>query len=279
MPGLQVAGGRFRPLHRCARDLRLVLFPLSKILGFFALPSNLLMLIALLGAALLFTRRARLGRGVMLVSMLALAAAGWSPLGNWLMAPLENRFPPWSGAGAPDGVIILGGAISPEVSNGRGGVALNESAERITVAADLARRYPAARIVFSGGSGKLFGGAAESDFVLPLFESFGIARERVTLESRSRNTIENARLTKELLQPKSGERWLLVTSAYHMPRAIGAFRHEGFAVEAYPVDWRTKAADFASPFAVLSAGLARTDAAVHEWLGLTGYWLIGETAE
>jgi uncharacterized SAM-binding protein YcdF (DUF218 family) len=256
-----------------------VLFLLSKIVGFFALPSNLMMLIALLGAALLFTRRARLGRGVMMASVLALAVAGWSPLGNWLMAPLEDHFPPWSGAAAPDGIIILGGAISPEVSNARGGVALNESAERMTVAADLARRYPAARIVFSGGSGRLFAGAAEADFVLPLFESFGIAGERVTLESRSRNTIENARLSKELLQPKSGERWLLVTSAYHMPRAIGAFRREGFTAEAYPVDWRTKAGDVTSPFTALSAGLARTDTAAREWLGLIGYWLIGESAE
>jgi uncharacterized SAM-binding protein YcdF (DUF218 family) len=176
-------------------------------------------------------------------------------------------------------VIILGGAISPELSRARGSVALNEAAERVTAAADLARRYPAAQIVFSGGSGSLFGGDAEADFVSPLLESFGIARERVTLEGRSRNTAENARLTKELVQPKSGERWLLVTSAYHMPRAIGVFRREGFSIEAYPVDWRSAPGDLASPFAALSAGLARTDAAVHEWLGLAGYRLAGITAE
>ncbi len=255
-------------------------FSLSKILGFFALPSNLMMLMAIAGAALLLTRRKRLGQGMMAAGLLALAVAGWSPLGNWLMAPLENRFPAWRGTAAPDGIagiVILGGAISPEVSQSRGSVALNESAERMTVAADLARRYPAARIVFSGGSGKLSGGAAEAVFVLPLLESFGIVRERVTLEGRSRNTAENARFTKELVQPKQGERWLVVTSAYHMPRAIGAFRREGFAVEAYPVDWRTGAGDMASPFAALSAGLARTDAAVHEWLGLFAYKATGQS--
>jgi uncharacterized SAM-binding protein YcdF (DUF218 family) len=256
-----------------------MLFPLSKILGFFAPASNLMMLIGLAGVALLFTRRKRLGQGMMAASLLALAVAGWSPLANWLIAPLENRFPAWRGAGAPDGIVVLGGAISPELSKARGRVALNESAERMTVAADLARRYPAARIVFSGGSGGLSGGAAEADFVLPLFESFGIARERVTLEGRSRNTADNARFTKELVQPKPDERWLLVTSAYHMPRAIGVFRRAGFAVEAYPVDWRTSAGDLASPFAVFSAGLARTDVAVHEWLGLLAYRLTGKTAQ
>jgi uncharacterized SAM-binding protein YcdF (DUF218 family) len=256
-----------------------VFFPVSKILGFFTLPSNLMMLIGLIGATLLFTRRHQLGKGMMAASLLAFAAAGWSPLGNWLIAPLENRFPAWQGAGAPDGIIVLGGAISPELSKARGSLALNEAAERLTAAADLARRYPAAGIVFSGGSGKLGGGVAEAELVLPLFESFGIARERVTLEGRSRNTAENARFTKQLAQPRPGERWLLLTSAYHMPRAIGVFRRQGFAVEAYPVDWRTKAGDMASPFGTLSAGLARTDTAVHEWLGLLAYRLTGETAQ
>ena len=127
-------------------------FTLSKILGFVALPSNVMMLMGLLGAALLLTRHRRLALRMMTASLLALAAAGWSPMGNWLMAPLENRFPAWVGTGAPDGVIILGGAISPELSRARGSVALNEAAERVTAAADLARRYPAAQIVFSGAA-------------------------------------------------------------------------------------------------------------------------------
>ena len=253
-------------------------FALSKILGFFALPSNLLVLAGVVGAALLFTRRKRLGQGMMAASLLALAIAGWSPLGNWLMAGLEDRFPPWRGDGAPDGIIVLGGAITPDVSAERGSVALNESAERVTVVAALARRYPAARIVFSGGSSSLLGGAAEADFVLPLFESFGIARERVTLEGRSRNTAENARFTRDLVQPKSGERWLLVTSAYHMPRSIGIFRQAGFVVEAHPVDWRVpKDRDADLPFNSLAAGLARTDTALREWLGLVAYKATGQS--
>ena len=256
-------------------------FAASKILGFFALPSNVLMLLALAGVALVFTQRRRLGQGLLIVSLLSLAIAGWSPLGNWLMTTLEDRFSAWDESrGAPYGIIVLGGAISPDVSASRGSAALNESAERMTAVAALARRYPEARIVFTGGSGRLLGGAAEADFVLPLWESFGIGRERVTLENRSRNTSENARFTREIVQPKEGERWLLVTSAYHMPRSVGVFRREGFAVEAYPVDWRTRGAtDALAPFAALSAGLARTDAAVHEWAGLFAYRLTGRSSE
>jgi uncharacterized SAM-binding protein YcdF (DUF218 family) len=257
-------------------------FALSKIFGFFATPSNLLVAIGLLGALLLFTRFVRAGRRLMAASLLTLVVAGFSPLGNAFILPLEQRFPPWDASrGAPDGIVVLGGAISPDVSAARGVTSLNEAAERMTVVADLARRYPAARIVFTGGSGNLiFDGAAESDFAWPLFESFGISRARVMLEGRSRNTVENARFSKELARPQPGERWLLVTSAFHMPRAIGVFRRQGFVVEAYPADWRTRGpADFWLLFPTLSGGLSRIDAAVHEWAGLLAYWLTGEIAE
>lgn len=257
-----------------------VFFSLSKVFGFFALPSNFIVLIGIVGVVLLLTRRKRLGQGLLIVSLLMLATAGWSPLGNLLISGLEDRFPPWDvSRGAPDGIVVLGGAISPDLSKERGSIALNESAERMTIVAELARRYPAARIAFTGGNGNLKGGPAEANFVLPLFESFGIARERVTLEAQSRNTAENARFTKDVVQPKAGERWLLVTSAYHMPRAMGLFRAAGFNVEAYPVDWRTGEDDVTASFSSLSAGLARTDAALREWVGLVAYWATGQSKE
>jgi uncharacterized SAM-binding protein YcdF (DUF218 family) len=257
-------------------------FVLSKILGFFAIPSNTLLVIGLIGGVLLFTRRWRLGRACVIVSLLLFAILGWSPLGNILILPLEERFPPWDAArGAPDGIIVLGGTVSPDISAARREPALHEAAERVTAVAVLARRFPAARIVYTGGSGSLiFSSAVEADFVLPLFESFGIGREQVLLERRSRNTVENARFTKELVQPKPGERWLLITSAYHMPRSIGVFRRQGFPVEAYPVDWRTQGrADAFIPFPSVSGGILRADTAVHEWAGIAAYWLTGQTSE
>ncbi len=257
-------------------------FVLSKVLGFFTVPSNLLLAVGVVGAVLLLTRFVRAGRRLLVLSIVLLGVAGLLPLGNLLIYPLETRFPPWDPShGAPDGIVILGGAIGPEISAAHAEPQLNEAAERITVVAALARRYPAARIVYSGGNGNLLErGSAEADFVLPLFESFGIARSRVTLESRSRNTVENAVFSKELVAPKPGERWLLVTSGYHMPRSIGVFRRAGFPVEAYPVDWRTEGrADLVRPFASVAAGLARTDVAVHEWIGLLAYWATGKTSE
>lgn len=257
------------------------MFGLLKVLGFFALPSNLLIALALVGILLIRTRFRLFGQGLVMGAVLLLAVIGIAPVGNALMLPLEERFPKWQAAGgAPHGIVVLGGAISPDVSAARNDVALNEAAERMTAVAKLARDYPKARIVFTGGSGRLFGGASEADFVAGLFESFGIGRERVVLENRARNTVENAVLTKALVQPRPAERWLLVTSAHHMPRSVGIFRKAGFPVEAYPVDFRTRGtADLTGPFGSLAAGLARTDAAMHEWAGLLVYWLTGATGE
>ncbi len=257
-------------------------FTLSKILGFFALPSNLLMAIGLVGLVLLLTRFTRLASWLIVTSLVLIAVAGWSPLGNALILPLEQRFPPWNASrGAPDGVVILGGAITEDVSAARGAVALNEAAERLTVGAELARCYPDARIVFSGGNSALiFDGVPEATFAVQQLEALGVAHERITAEEQSRNTIENAVFSRLIANPKPGDRWLLVTSAYHMPRAMAAFRAAGFAVEAYPVDCRTRGAiDVVRPFDSLGDGLRRTDTAVREWIGLVAYRLAGKTGE
>lgn len=257
-------------------------FVVSKVVGFFAIPSNFVVSIGILGLLLWPTRFGCAGRRLVVTSLIALAILGLSPVGNALILPLEQRFPPWDAAGgAPAGIVVLGGSLSPHVSAGRNAVALNEGAERLTVGAELALRYPDARIVFTGGSGALiFEEGAEAEFAMRVFESFGIPRSRVVLEDRSRNTVENALFSKELAQPKPGERWLLVTSAYHMPRSIGIFRKADFAVEPYPVDWRTSGTqDALRPFPTMSEGLRRTDVAVREWVGLVAYWLTGKSSE
>src|SRR5262249_12174227 len=133
---------------------------------------------------------------------------------------------------------------------------------------------------FSGGNARLlYAQANEADYALQLLESFGIARERLAAEDKSRNTVQNAQFSKALADPKPGERWLLVTSAYHMPRAVGIFRRARFAVEAYPVDWRTRGrGDRVMPLVSLTAGFRRTDTAVREWVGLFAYWITSQSS-
>lgn len=256
-------------------------FILSKTAAFLLLPSNLLITLGLLGIVLMATRWQRAGKRLAIASLVLLALVGFSPLGALLAHALESRFPPWDPArGAPDGIVVLGGAISPGLSRDYGDTVVGGDAGRVIAIAKLARAYPNARIVYSGGDASLFAnGLSEANFLYPVLDSFGVPRERVMLESRSRNTEENAAFTKELVKPKPGERWLLVTSAQHMPRAVGCFRRVGLPVEAYPVAWHTRKRVSLFPSDVLGGGLGSLDFVTHEWIGLITYWLTGRTSE
>jgi len=256
-------------------------YTLSKIGGFFIAPSNVLTALVLLGLLLAFTRFARAGRWAALAGLLGLLLVGLGPGGNWLMLALEERFPPPpAGAPAPAGIVVLGGGVEDRVSAARGQLQLNEAGDRIWALAELARRYPDARLVFSGGVGALFGAGEvpEAEIVGRGVAALGLDPARVTLETRSRTTAQNARFTAALVGPVPGETWWLVTSAFHMPRAIGAFRAAGLPVFAWPVDYRTAGrADAWRPFSNVSEGLRRTDVAVREFVGLLAYWLTGRT--
>jgi len=217
---------------------------------------------------------------VLATSVVLLALCGFSPVGKLLILPLEQRFPPWDPArGAPDGIVVLGGEIEPDLSAAHGRPVLDHSGDRLVAAAELARQYPNARIVYSGGNANLVGddSAKEADYALSMLESLGVAKARLTAERLSRNTVENAEFVKTVANPKEGERWLLVTSAFHMPRSIGLFRRAGFKVEAYPVDWRASPSEALSFSSVAINGLERTEVAMREWIGLAAYRLTGKT--
>ncbi len=256
-------------------------FYLSKIIWPFFQPSALLWFIALLGVWGLYRQR-RWGKRLVIVGLVGLFLAGVSPLSYWLLVPLEERFPRaevYPPPPPPAGILVLGGALSGRLSEARGQPALNEAAERVTAALALARRYPQAKLVFTGGNARLFTKVmSEAQAARMFFERLGVAPERILLESGARNTGENARLTRQMVRAQAGARWLLVTSAYHMPRAMGVFRKAGFAVEPWPVDYRTGGwADLwrweLSPI----EGLRRLDMAAKEWVGLLVYWLRGRT--
>lgn len=246
------------------------------------LPTNFLIVLGVAGALLLLSRFAALGRKLLVVSAVLLAICGFSPLGNILLYPLEQRFPPWNAAqGPPDGIIVLGGAIDADLSVAHGVPVTRSAADRMIAAAALARRYPDARIVFTGGSANLISNdAKEADYASDIFASLGAAKSRTIMERLSRNTHENAEFSKTIAAPKAGERWLLVTSAFHMPRSVGVFRKAGFAVEPYPVDWRVgDRTDLVSFTNFANDGLGRTDTGLREWLGLIAYRITGKTSE
>ena len=260
-------------------------FVASKVFWFFAQPSSLILAVLIAGLLLGRSKRwAQAGHRCTWTGMALLLIAGLGPVSNFVLLPLEQRFPAPHGklpAGALAGIIVLGGYEDGRITDARGTLTLNDAAERITETALLAHRLPGVPVIISGGSGAiLLEDKPAADAIAAYLSGIGIASERIRIEGLSRTTYENARLTRELMQPKSSQRWLLVTSAAHMPRSVGTFRHAGFDVIAWPVDFRTKdTSDAWRPFHSIHGGLKRLDEATMEWVGLVAYRLLGRTGD
>ena len=254
-------------------------FVLSKTLSFFLDPANVLILALASGVGLLWTPYKWLARWWLTATVLVTVFLTVVPVGRFLFNILENRFEPARVLpNNVEGVIVLGGVIDQFLSRNRGVVTVNGAVERLTAFADLADRYPNAKLVFTGGSGALTDQSLkEADFAAPVLLRMGVALDRVIFESQSRNTAENASMTREILASAPRGTWILVTSAFHMPRAVGVFRENGWQVFPYPVDYVTRREVRPILQVRLRSGLNSLAAAAHEWTGLTFYWLTGRT--
>jgi uncharacterized SAM-binding protein YcdF (DUF218 family) len=223
----------------------------------------------------------RRGRGWLLALLVVILGIGMLPLGAMMLRPLEARFAAQPEIENPAGIIILGGAEDPKLTLAHGLPALNEAGERFVEGIALARRYPDALVVFSGGSAEGFGtGPSGAAVAAQIFHDAGIPEVRFRLEGASRNTAENARLSHaHLAQALTTDRpWVLVTSAFHMPRAVGAFCSAGFRnLIPYPVDFRS-GVQFELDWD-LSAGLARFNTGLKEWIGLVAYVATGRSTQ
>jgi uncharacterized SAM-binding protein YcdF (DUF218 family) len=255
-----------------------IAFVASKVLWGLLRPNTIALVVALIGLLMVWRGR-RAGRWPLTLGLGWFAAVFALPVSAMLTLPLEGRFSrPATPPGQVAGIVVLGGAVEQNLTDAHGIPALNGAAERMTEAVALARRYPEARVVFTGGSSAIFpGGPTEADTARRLFSELGLPPERVAFESESRNTYENAVLTKRLLEPQPGQTWLLVTSASHMPRSVGCFRAAGWAITPWPVNYTTGRAPalwYNWPF---PSRLNQSEWALREWIGLVAYHLMGRT--
>jgi uncharacterized SAM-binding protein YcdF (DUF218 family) len=245
--------------------------------------SKLWLLLVTLGVVLLYTRQKTFGRGLLSFAVIVAFLTIFLPVHTWLAGPLEGRFPRLTEFPAEiDGILVLGGAVDELLTAAHEQPALNRAAERMTESVSLARRYPVAKLVFSGGSSLVNQTDVsltlkEADVAKRLFENLGVDTSRVVLESESRNTWENAVNTKALVQPQEGETWLLVTSAQHMPRSMGIFRKVGWEVIPYPTDYRVIAGRQQLNMGFVEK-LQIIDDACKEWVGMLSYYLMGRTS-
>jgi uncharacterized SAM-binding protein YcdF (DUF218 family) len=249
-------------------------FYLSKALWTFADPANLLLISMIIGALLLWTGWRRAGRVLLSWVLAFLLLISVVPLGGYAMAFLEQRFPAAEDPTNVDGIVLLGGAIDAANYYLHPGSGYTSTIGRVIEAARLAKRHPSASIIVAGGP-EPEPGHSEADATRQVLLDLGVAPERIELEVHSRNTFENAVFVKQIAKPKPGEHWLLVTSAFHMPRAMGCFRAADFPVTAYPVDYKYGAVT--TPRFNVFDGLSELKYAIHEYTGLIAYRLSGKT--
>jgi len=253
-------------------------FWLSKLVWLVISPDMILLFLAIAGLVMLYGGAAKKAGVLFTLLVLSMGIITVFPLGQWLLAPLENSFP--VNPDLPekvDGIIMLGGSERAYKSRLWGQVELNGAAERYLGFTRLVKRYPKSVHIFTGGSGNIVRPQDKDAHVArQVFETLGLTG--VLFEEMSRNTYENGRFAKALAIPEPGQNWVLVTTAYHMQRAVGVFEKLDWKVIAYPVDHYTYPGEkfsldfnFAGNLTVLTKGM-------HEWVGLCAYYVTGKTA-
>jgi uncharacterized SAM-binding protein YcdF (DUF218 family) len=252
------------------------MFVLSKLMSAITQPMFWLALWWTL-ALLMLQRWRRLAAAMLWGGLVVLGLLGFEAGPHALLRALENRYPvPTAEAvGRHVGVIVLGGATEhSDIYQAHGQVPLGQAAERFSVPVGLLRQHPQLQLVFSGGEGRLLTtGVTEAELAKAFYQQQGVDMGRVVLEGGSRTTRENAIQVAAMLGERCKQPWLLVTSAWHMPRSVPEFEAVGCQVTPYPVDFRTGATTAWTEYS-LARSLLLWQTALHEWLGL---WVYGVT--
>ncbi|MDA5193393.1 YdcF family protein [Govanella unica] len=244
--------------------------------GLFA-PANLIGLLGAFGLLAAVLRWREISVRLIGLCLILLVCFGFLPLGQILIRPLENRFPmaaPTDIARAR-GIIVLAGSENPSLTESRSQPALGEASTRLLAGVELAKRFPKKPLIFTGGEPNE-NGITQADVAAMVFETLGVDTSQALYEKESMNTYDSALKTRSLVKPQGKEPWILVTSAYHMPRSIAVFEAAGWTVIPYPVDYQTRESGLDIGINVTKR-LRVSDLAVHEWIGLLVYSLLDRT--
>ena len=254
-------------------------FYLSKIIWIFVSPDSLLVFLLISSFLLILFKRqkaANLLIGLITASTLFLS---FYSVGDWMLYPLESRYQ--HNPQLPekvDGIIILGGSVNPNLSVEWQQLETNLSHERLSSFIQLSQRFPDAKLIFSGGNASMDRNRpTEAQIVENYFLNSGISAERLYIENKARNTAENVTYSKQLTNPDSSETWILITTAFHMPRAMGIFCQQNWAVIPFPVDHQTFPPELYMAKFDLLGHASHLELAMHEWLGLLAYYASGKT--
>ena len=256
-------------------------FYLSKLLWLIFSPDSLFVILLCICLALLMAKKYQKAQLLLIILTVCTLIISIFPIGGWLLYPLETHFK--TNPKLPEkigGIIILGGSIKPQNSAAWQQLETNDYHERLSHSIILAHTYPRAKVLFTGGNANMDRSKpAEADFIFEHLEKNGIQKDRIIVESQARNTAENALFSKKLIQPNPNENWVLVTTAFHMPRSIGVFCKQGWNVIPFPVDHQTIPERLFNPEFQFFSHAETITTATHEWLGLIAYYLTDKTTQ
>ena len=254
-------------------------FYISKLIWLLVSPDSLLLIIIIISLALLYIGKTKFVKKLLTLTSVLLFFIAFFPAGEWLLYPLESRFQ--TNPSLPkkiDGIVILSGAEAPELSHMWDQVEIGAAAERDLAFLNLARQYPNAKLIFTGGTGSLTKQDYKAaDVAKKLFKQQNFDIKRIMFERDSRNTYENAIYSKDIAKPLKNENWILITTSWHMPRSVGIFCKEKWPVIPYPVDHQSYRNSLFRVNFNLSGNLDTLKTGIKEWLGLFAYYLSGKT--
>ena len=251
---------------------------LSKLLWLLIKPESLLLIAFGVGFLLLVLDRITVAKRIIGGVLVVMLLIGGFPVGDWLLYPVESRYPHNVEPEKVDGIVALSGALDPLGTMIWDQVVAGGAAERNFALVRLARKYPNAKIVYTGGAGSMiYQEYKAADVAKRLFAELGVDPARILFERVSRNTAESAINVKRLVHPKLGEKWLLVTTGWHMSRSMGVFCKAGWEMIPYPVDFQTRPGYMLQLGWGFAGHLRDLNTAVKEWVGLFAYTLLGKS--
>jgi len=260
-------------------------FIFSKIVGFFLDLGTVWGILLILATLLsLFQRTRKLSFKIFMAQAIVILLVTVLPVGEWLEHHLEMRFPTQTDVSSDIvGVITLAGSIDIETYKESGLTEFESSSDRILEMIRMSKMYPNLPIIYTGGDGALMSsGVSEADIVAAWMVQAELAKPNIKFETSSRNTFENAVFSRALVKQQwptlLNGKWLLITSARHMPRAVGTFHKAGWNIEPWPVDYETANGILLTSLNV-SRSISSMSRALKEWVGLTAYYWTDRTSE
>jgi len=258
---------------------------LSKFLPLFIYPLGLACLLLLI--TLVLWKKPRLAKALIMVTLTLLFIGGNRYVASSVVRSLEWQYLPIEPMEPVDSIVILGGGTEPAISP-RQSIEVNTAGDRVIYGAMLARQFPDAKVIVSGGDIEFLDTASSTPAqdMAGLLEFMGVAKERILIQGNSQNTFEDAQLTCKMITENDFLNTLLVTSATHMPRSMTVFASAGCQVTAAPTDftitdaawqrlWHPNVEEFFINMVPSYTNLSALTKSIKEYFGLWYYHLNG----